>query len=216
MLQKMSQTEAAAFPSEKEFAALAPRSAERKLHKGEHLWIAGDEPAAVWLIKEGRVNLVFDGADGTSAVVHFCTRAQTFCPAAVLLGGSYPCSAVAATATTVVAVSRSRFMGFFDRLPALAKGLFRPMAQQLCDAHRHQALCTAPVKTRLATLLDGLHRRYAGRDLPFTRQDLANMCGTTVESTIRTLSRWEKAGVIESARGSIHVRHPRAIEKASA
>jgi len=42
------------------------------------------------------------------------------------------------------------------------------------------------------------------------------MTGTTVESAIRTLSRWEKQGVIRSDRGQIEVRQPQSLEECAA
>jgi CRP/FNR family transcriptional regulator len=65
-------------------------------------------------------------------------------------------------------------------------------------------------------MLGRLHRDYQGGALPFTRQELANMTGTTVESAIRTLSRWEKQGVIRSDRGQIEVRQPQSLEECAA
>jgi CRP/FNR family transcriptional regulator len=55
-----------------------------------------------------------------------------------------------------------------------------------------------------------------GKTLPFTRQELADMTGTTVESAIRTLSKWEKQGVIKSDRGHIDIKQPRTLEEAVA
>jgi len=196
-----------------ELKELFKPSMERKVPKGQAVWRAGDDPDAVWMVKEGRANLVIEGVEGGASMVHFCTKAQAFCPAAAIGGQPYPCSAVAATDMTVVSVPRAAFMGLVDRLPEFARKLLVQMAAQVCDAHRQKAMSTAPVKSRLASLLGSLSHRYAGRDLPFTRQELADMSDTTVESAIRTLSRWEKSGVIESGRGSIHIHRPQALEE---
>jgi CRP/FNR family transcriptional regulator len=205
------------FPmGEAEFKQLSAHAVERTLSKGDVLWRAGDDPEAVWLVRDGRANMVIESFEGASAVVHFCTKAQAFCPAAAIAGRPYPCSAVAATDMRVVSVPRSRFMELFRHLPDFARTLLGQMAAQVCDSHCRQAMSTAPVKSRLASLLGSLNRRYAGRALPFTRQELANMSGTTVESAIRTLSQWEKSGVIESDRGSIQVRKARDLEDAVA
>jgi CRP-like cAMP-binding protein len=44
-----------------------------------------------------------------------------------------------------------------------------------------------------------------GNELPFTRQEIADMTGTTIETTIRMLSRLKSGGVIRSARGKIFI-----------
>lgn len=199
-----------------EFKKLSRHAAERRILKGEAIWHAGEEPDAVWMVKQGRANMVIESVEGAASTVHFCTKAQTFCPAAAIAGRAYPCTAVAATDMTVVSVPRSGFMNTIKGLPDFARQLLVQLSLQVCDAHCQKARSTAPVKSRLASLLGSLNRRYGGRDLPFTRQELADMSGTTVESAIRTLSQWEKSGVIESGRGSIHVRQPRALDEVSA
>jgi CRP-like cAMP-binding protein len=79
------------------------------------------------------------------------------------------------------------------------------MAPSFCEAHCANALAAAPVKTRLAALLTRMHKQFEGASLPFTRQELSQMAGTTVETTIRTLSEWGKKGFIHSTRGEIKV-----------
>jgi CRP/FNR family transcriptional regulator len=44
-----------------------------------------------------------------------------------------------------------------------------------------------------------------GPELPFTRQEIADMSGTTVETAIRTMGRLTEEGVIKSTRGRITV-----------
>jgi CRP-like cAMP-binding protein len=201
---------------EAELKELSKHAVERKVPKGAFLWRAGDEPSSVYVVKEGRAHMGIEGGDGSTALVHFCTKAQTFCPAAAIAGKPYPCSAVAATEMTLVAVPRARFMALFEKLPGFARQLLTQMAPQVCESHCAQAQSTAPVRSRLATALSSLSRRFKGNAIPFTRQQLADMCGTTVETTIRTLSDWEKDGVIESGRGSIQVRQMEALEEACA
>lgn len=200
---------------EARFRELAPAAVERRYARGEVLWMAGEEPESVCLVRSGRVNMGIQGCEGSSTLVQFCTRGQAFCPAAVLVGRGYACAAVAAEDTVALTAPRSAFLGFIACLPQLARDLLRQMAAQVCDSHCRQALRNAPVKHRLAGLLGSLNQRYAGRALPFTRRELADMSGTTVESAIRTLSAWEKDGVIQSGRGSIHVRRPGALEEAA-
>jgi CRP-like cAMP-binding protein len=199
-----------------ELKELKRHATERKVAKGDFLWQAGDDPEAVYILQEGRVHMMIDTTEGSASLVHFCTRAQTFCPAAAIAGKPYPCSAQAATDSVVIAVPRSRFMALFDKLPGFARQLLTQMAPQVCESHCHQALSTAPVKSRLASALSSLNERFEGAKIPFTRQELANMAGTTVETTIRTLSDWEKHGVIESGRGSIQVRQLETLEEACA
>ncbi len=214
MTEKNIQTEALFSFGESDLRGLLPYAHEKSYPKGEHIWQEGDDPDTIWLVRSGRVNMTIESAEGATTIVHFYTQGQAFCPAATILRRSYPCSAVAATPLTLLAIPSSRFLELFNRLPQLAKSLLLQMAPQFCQAHCNCAIGNLPVKTRLATLLSRLHRQFQGRQIPFTRQELANMSGTTVETTIRTLSEWERGGVIKSGRGAIHVEKPSALQEA--
>jgi len=44
---------------------------------------------------------------------------------------------------------------------------------------------------------------YKKIDFPLTRQEIAEMVGTTVETCIRTISRFQKGGMVKSSGGRI-------------
>jgi CRP-like cAMP-binding protein len=202
--------------AEADLAKLKAFGQTRQIAKGETLWGEGALPDTLWHVQSGKVNMVITSSDGKDSIVHYCTKAQTLCVAAAISGKAMPCSAVAATDLTMVAIPRRRFLDLFKALPSFARGIMEQMAGQVCESHRVSAMTATTVRERLADLLGRLHRDFAGRSLPFTRQELANMTGTTVESAIRTLSEWEKDGVIETHRGTITVRQPAALEALAA
>ena len=92
-----------------------------RFEKGGFIWDEGDAADSVWLMKSGRANLEILSSEGNASLVHFCTKAQTFCPAAAISGNAYPCAAVAAEPVEAVAIPRASFMKFFDRLPSFAR-----------------------------------------------------------------------------------------------
>ena len=47
--------------------------------------------------------------------------------------------------------------------------------------------------------------------LPVTRQELADMVGTTVETTIRITSKWQRTGMVRSARNELAIADPAAL-----
>ena len=60
------------------------------------------------------------------------------------------------------------------------------------------------VEQRIAGILIMLSSKF-GPELPFTRQEIADMAGTTIETTIRTMTRFKENGIIKSTRGRITV-----------
>ncbi len=48
-------------------------------------------------------------------------------------------------------------------------------------------------------------------DMPLSRQDLAEMTGTTLYTVSRILSQWEQKGYVESRREHVVIRFPHAL-----
>jgi CRP/FNR family transcriptional regulator len=69
-----------------------------------------------------------------------------------------------------------------------------------------------PVEKRLAMLLLKLQEKH-GMTLPFTKRELAEQVGTTVETTIRVMSRFQKKGWISSSRGKLQLKALPPIQK---
>jgi CRP-like cAMP-binding protein len=81
-----------------------------------------------------------------------------------------------------------------------------------------KSLAVDPVEARLAASLLRLAEREGTRDreglvLPFhlTRQNLADMAGTTVETTIRVVSRWLKDGLLRDDGSRLRLKDPDAL-----
>jgi CRP-like cAMP-binding protein len=184
-----------------------------RVAKGEEIFSAGDDPDSIWLVKEGRVHLTKTSSAGAESLVAFYGPGQSFCTAAAIINKPFPCGARAATECELVAVPATAFKKLFDQLPVFAKRLLTEMAPQFCDAHCDCALNVESVETRLASTMLRLDRQFDGGTIPFTRQELAQMVNTTVESCIRTLSSWNKKGWIEGGRGEVLVKDRHALEE---
>jgi CRP/FNR family transcriptional regulator len=93
------------------------------------------------------------------------------------------------------------------------------ISRRLRTAHESvKSLAVEPVEPRLAATLMRLADREgkpsrAGVELPYhlTRQSLADMAGTTVETTIRVVSRWIKEGLVVDDRGRLVLKRPPAL-----
>jgi CRP/FNR family transcriptional regulator, nitrogen oxide reductase regulator len=98
--------------------------------------------------------------------------------------------------------------------------LMREMADHMNDAlTRVRELTTERVSQRLAHTLLRLMRQ-CGRTTPegvliahaLTRQELAELVGTTLYTVSRTMSQWQAAGVLRCSRREVLVRAPRRLE----
>ena len=175
----------------------------RHFKKGEFIILEGDTSPAFHIIQQGKVKVFkqsFSGKDFTIGIFH---RGESFGEVAVFDGKAYPASAQAMEETTVLTIGREEFLSLVAQNPAIAINIIGIMGERIKSAHnRLRDLATDRVEQRLAKVLLMLSSKY-GATLSFTRQEIADMTGTTTETTIRVMNRLKNAGIIRSSRGKI-------------
>ena len=111
----------------------------------------------------------------------------------------------------VVKIPAEVAVGLAERHPSVVREMALLIGRRLRAAHDSvKSLSVEPVEARLAATLlrladrEGV-RSKGGVELPFhlTRQSLADMSGTTVESAIRVVSRWLRDGLVEDRGGRL-------------
>jgi CRP/FNR family transcriptional regulator len=177
----------------------------RRYAAGEYIFWEGDRPDRFFLLTEGRVKVVKHGNAGRETVVAFFQPGEVFGEVAVLENKPYPASCVVVKDCTVMVLDRVEFQSFIKSHPALALALVGILSARLREAQsRLHDLAGERVDQRLARTLERLTDKL-GPELPFTRQDLADMSGTTLETTVRFLSRLKEGGIISSKRGQVTI-----------
>ena len=108
---------------------------------------------------------------------------------------------------------------FLERYPMLAVSAMQTVGGRLLEAQqRLRELSTEEVERRVAhavlRLANQSGRREAGGvriDFPISKQDIAEMTGTTLHTVSRILTAWEAAGLVEGGRQKLLVRDPHAL-----
>jgi CRP/FNR family transcriptional regulator len=122
---------------------------------------------------------------------------------AVFENKPYPASAQAVARTKVLEIKREDFLSFLAQRPQVALRIINVLGGRLRESQsRLRDLAGERVEQRLASLLLMLSAKL-GSTLPFTRQELADMAGTTIETTIRFMSRLKDRGIVRSTRGKV-------------
>lgn len=188
---------------ETDLSEIISNAVVKKLETGEFLFWEGDAPEFFYLLTEGRVKVVKHGSLGRETVVAFFSPGDIFGEVAVLENKPYPASCQAVSETEVLAVSRQAFTEFIERHPMVAMAMVSILSSRLREAQsRFHDMAGERVEQRLARTLERLSAKI-GPELPFTRQDLADMSGTTLETTVRFLSRLKEGRIISSRRGLV-------------
>lgn len=196
-------------------------SAGRALRRGQALARQGEPAEALFLIETGALKLVQVTADGHELIVRFVGPGEPFGGVVALDGASYPVTALAVEPMRVRAWTRDPLGRLLTQFPQVRVNLMREMTAHMTDAlTRVREMATERVGQRLAHTLLRLMRQ-AGRPTPdgiliqhpLTRQEFAELTGTTLYTVSRLLSRWQADGILSAAGRRLIVRSRKRLEE---
>lgn len=199
--------------------SIARATRERRLAAGEVIFREKQPSDSLWAVKEGLVHIVKSGPDGREIVLEIFSPGELFGAVVALENRPYPASAIAAEASVVWQLPAALARELCQKHPTLRSAILEQVAGRLRHAHeRLRSVALERVEQRLArmllTLADKIGNEQDGITvLSVTRQELADMIGTTVETTIRITSKWQQAGLISSSRHQIGLTDLAAIKK---
>jgi CRP/FNR family transcriptional regulator, nitrogen oxide reductase regulator len=194
-----------------------------ELGRGESLFHQEEPAAAVFGVLSGRIRVVKQSLGGREVCLEILGPGEPIAAIAVMRNIPYPASGIATEATACARVPAEAFKLLVKRHPSVAARVLEIVSQRLLDASESRlSLATEPVETRLAQTLLKLAEKYASRrgeervfGTSFTRQQLADLAGTTVETAIRVMSRWTRDGILRSCESRITIVRPQALERAA-
>lgn len=205
----------------KEVEGLAAVAREETYRARDFVFMEGDPALSFWLVKTGRVKIVRHSRTGKDVVLELLGPGEVFGGVAVIEKRAYPAAAQAIEPTVVLKIPADAILALTERCPSVIKELALTIGRRLRAAHDSvKALAVDPVETRLAARLLRLAEREGthgtqGLTLPFhlTRQSLADMTGTTVETTIRVVSRWLRDGLVGDDGGRLVLKDVEALRE---
>ena len=193
----------AALPA-REIEALRSIAREETRRAREYIFMEGDPARRLCVVKSGRVKILKHSRAGKDVVLELLGRGELFGGVAVIERRPYPATAQAVEPSVILKIPADAVIALADRYPSIIKEMALMIGRRLRAAHDSvKSLAVDPAEARLAAMLVRLADREGtktkqGLALPFhlTRQSLADMTGTTVETAIRVVSRWLKDGVL--------------------
>jgi CRP/FNR family transcriptional regulator len=195
----------------RDIEALAAVALEEAHRARAAIFMEGDASRWFYLVRSGHVKIVRHSKAGKDVVLELLGPGEIFGGVAVIEKRPYPASAQATEPTVVLKIPADPVIALAERHPTFIKEMALMIGRRLRTAHDSVAsLAVDPVEARLAAALLRLAKRegtrgQTGVTLPFhlTRQSLADMTGTTVETAIRVLSRWLRDGLLADDGGRL-------------
>jgi len=195
----------------------AVRLAEvRRVPKGAAVFDQGSPASAFFVLLQGYVKAIQTTSSGQQTVMRFVGSKQFFGCASLMGITHYPESALAIKDSIVLSWNAADMIALMTSHPVIGVNVLTELGSRMMEVRsRLGGLHTERVSRRIAHAL--LHLiRQSGRqvetgvkiDFPLSRQDLAEMTGTTLYTVSRTLSQWQRLGILKSGRKSIVVINP--------
>jgi CRP-like cAMP-binding protein len=199
---------------------LAAVATLREFDKGALLFSEGDDSDFLYTVASGRVKVFKTTARGTDVILELFGPGDPVGAVAVYESRPYPATAVALEPTTCMLVPRQAFFQLLERHPTLVRGLLVGLTHRLVElTNRLAELSGGRIEARLARFFLKLaadigQPRAEGTfvGIALSRQELADMIGTTIETAIRVMSRWGKDDIVRTEKDGFLVVKRDALE----
>ena len=171
------------------------------------------EARSFYVLLAGHIRVVRTTPDGRQVIARYISEGEIFGVAAALGRLTYPATAIDAVDCVVLVWPNAVWPDLSSRFPVLAAGTFKTVGARLQDTQaRVMELATEQVEQRVASALLRLVKQTGRKtdagieiDFPISRQDIAEMTGTTLHTVSRLLSAWEERGIIVSGRQRVTI-----------
>jgi CRP-like cAMP-binding protein len=201
------------------FAGLTPAEQDELLRearsirypKGATVFDQGADADRFFVLLHGHLRVEKTTPQGQQTVVRYVSAGELFGVAQAMNLSHYPATAVAAVDSIALAWPSASWARLIARYPSLASSALQTVGSRLHDTQaRVIEISNEQVEQRVAHTLLRLARQ-AGRkvdngieiDFPISRQNIAEMTGTTLHTVSRILSAWESKGLVEGGRQRI-------------
>jgi CRP-like cAMP-binding protein len=178
---------------------------------GDTLFYQEDPADNFYILVEGRIKLSQLTPEGDQVAMHYLKPGEAFGIIAVLREINFPVTAEAVDACRCIVWSADRMTRWIQIYPQVAINSIRILSRFILDFQdRIRELSTERVERRIARAIlrlatHGGEKVADGISLGFklTRQDIAELSGTTLFTVSRTLSKWESQGLVDCRQSAI-------------
>jgi CRP/FNR family transcriptional regulator len=178
----------------------------REYSRGERVFDEDDPSDFFFIVVTGRVKVFKHAPNGNDIILEMFGPGGPLGAVAAYESRPYPASAAAIEPSECLLIPRAAFFQLLEQHPTLVRGLLGSLSLRLVQLTTRLAELTGGrVEARFARLFLKLAEQLGRPDrggvfipLPLSRQELADWTGTTIETSIRIMSRWGKDEVLRT------------------
>jgi len=191
--------------------------------KGDLLFSEGDPAESFYVVCAGRAKVFKMTPAGKDVILEIFGVGHPLGAVAVYEGRPFPASAMALEDTTCVLIPRQAFFALLQEHPSLVRGLLLGLTRRLMElTNRISELTGGRVEPRVARLFLKMASETGRPErggifvaTPLSRQEIADLTGTTIETCIRIMSRWGKEDLVRTEKEGFLIVDPKALEAVS-
>ena len=190
--------------SNEEKQLLNEKKGENFYKKGQAIFYEGNHSVGLYCVFEGKVKLSKLGKDGKEQIVRFSKTGDIMGYRALLSNEPYQATATAMEDSHICLITKENLLKVTGNNPWLSLKLIQLLSQDLKTAEQHlidvaQKTVKERISESLLQLINTFGFLHDGKTLnvQMTRSEIADMAGTTTESTIRTLAQLSSDGIIQ-------------------
>lgn len=188
---------------------------DKTFKKGQSIFTEGSFPAGIFYIKEGMVKKFKTDHNGKEHVLYLCSTGELLGYSALLCNETYPDSAVALEPSKLGFIPNEAFLRILSQSAELMMGILSSLSHEFgVLVNSVRVFAHMSVKERLALTLLILAEKFkkgdetVGIEIQLSREDMANMVGTAVETLVRLLAELKKEEIISTNGRTIKLLKP--------
>lgn len=194
---------------------------EKEFMRREAIYLEGDPVRQILLLTSGCVKIMQFGQNGSEVILRLNGPGEVVGTVGLCTQGRHCSMAQALRASTALVWDAAVFESISQRFPTLRRNTARILCQRLEELEeRFREISTEKVASRLSRqivrLLNQVGRRVNGDvEISLSREELAQLTGTTLFTVSRLLSDWDQRGIVSTRREAVSVVNLQALVELS-
>jgi CRP-like cAMP-binding protein len=181
--------------------------------KGQTIFYEGNKPYGVYCISSGKVKLSKISAEGKELIVKLSKPGDLLGYRSFFTNEFYSSTAEVIEDTRICFIDRDKFYELIKNHPPYSLKLLALMGQEIkCAENNSASMAYKSTNERMAEVILTLKETYGVKenneykiDIQLSRNDLAGLTGTSVETSVRLLTWLKEKGFVETRKKFIYI-----------
>lgn len=182
--------------------------------KGQTIYFQGNPSFGLYCINSGKIKVSNIASDGKETIMRIASGGDALGHQNLFDDENYNGTATVIEDATICFIDKKYIFQAVKDEPSIALSIIQRLSHEMSSAEAKTASLTQKsVRERLAELLLMLKKSYGVTeknrtklDILLTREEMASMVGTAIETLIRFISEFKEEGLIEQEKKTIYIK----------